>query len=185
MGRTTSIPPAAPGPCTVALLRGGDRAATVAVLALHLRGAVGGPAGHVRKTGTGGCRAFGIRWRRPSAPVCTGPPARASCPAARSYGGPWPGCGPNSPRTDCGRAAPPHPGRPPALAGARTPPAARRPRRPAGGRALLAAALYGERALTVLVPRFAREPGSPAGARARGRGPLPVRPGREPAPHRR
>ncbi|MFF7370451.1 hypothetical protein [Streptomyces tricolor] len=41
MGRTTSIPTAPPDPCAVALLRGGDRAAvTVAVLALHLRGAV-------------------------------------------------------------------------------------------------------------------------------------------------
>ncbi|MFF8863191.1 TIGR04222 domain-containing membrane protein [Streptomyces sp. NPDC015139] len=50
MGRTTSIPPDA---CAVALLRGGDRAAlTVAVLGLHLRGVVeAGRPGTLRRAG--------------------------------------------------------------------------------------------------------------------------------------
>ncbi|MCZ0986113.1 hypothetical protein O1M54_11385 [Streptomyces diastatochromogenes] len=80
MDRTTSIPP---DPCAVALLRGGDRAAvTVAVLGLHLRGAVeSGRPGTLRRTGTRDAVPFRHPWRRRYAPASTGPPDRGSCPA--------------------------------------------------------------------------------------------------------
>ncbi|MGV9754706.1 TIGR04222 domain-containing membrane protein [Streptomyces tricolor] len=164
MGRTTSIPPAAPDPCAVALLRGGDRAAvTVAVLALHLRGAVeAGRPGTLRKTGTGGAEPFrhplekAVRTGlyRPAGPREL--PGRAVVRRALARM-----------RAELAadgllRALPPRRTR-----AARRLLAELRARRPLPDgpdglpedEALLAAALYGERALTVLVPRFAREAG--------------------------
>ncbi|UFR01526.1 TIGR04222 domain-containing membrane protein [Streptomyces sp. Go40/10] len=164
MGRTTSIPAAGPDPCAVALLRGGDRAAiTVAVLALHLRGAVeAGRPGTLRRAGTGGADAC----RHPlEKAVRTGLyrpagarelPGRAVVRRALA-------------RMRAGLAAdgllrvlPPRRSRT-----ARRLLAELRERRPLPEgpdglpeeEVLLAVALYGERALRVLVPRFAREAG--------------------------
>ncbi|MFH9663139.1 TIGR04222 domain-containing membrane protein [Streptomyces sp. NPDC017248] len=163
MGRTTSCPLPL-DPCAVALLRGGDRAAvTVAVLALHLRGAVeAGRPGTLRKTATGGAAPLGhplekaVRTGlyRPAGPgelpgravvrralvrmraelavrglLRTLPPRRTRA-ARRALAGL--------------RACRPLPTGPGGLSQAET---------------LLAVALYGERALTVLVPCFARRAG--------------------------
>lgn len=164
MGRTTSIPPAGPDPCAVALLRGGDRAAiTVAVLALHLRGAVeAGRPGTLRRTGAGGTEPFrhplekAVRTGlyRPAGPREL--PGRAVVRRALARM-----------RAELAadgllRVLPP--GR---TRSARRLLAELRERRPLPDgpdglpeeEVLLAVALYGERALTALVPRFAREAG--------------------------
>ncbi|MFG2353297.1 TIGR04222 domain-containing membrane protein [Streptomyces sp. NPDC048521] len=164
MGRTTSIPADSPDPCAVALLRGGGRAAvTVAVLGLHLRGAVeAGRPGTLRKTGTGGAGPFrhplekAVRTGlyRPAGPSEL--PGRAVVRRALARM--------RAELVAAGllRALPP--GR---TRAARRLLAELRARHPLPGgpdglpedEVLLAVALYGERALTVLTPRFAREGG--------------------------
>ncbi|MBJ6641001.1 TIGR04222 domain-containing membrane protein [Streptomyces sp. DHE7-1] len=166
----TNPPPAdrtPPEPCAIALLRGGDRAAvTVAVLALHLRGAVdAGRPGTVRRTGAGNAGAFrhplekAVRTGlyRPAGPREL--PGRAVVRRALA--------GTRAELVAAGllRALPPGRTR-----------AARRllaelrerhplPRGPAGPEGfaeqevLIAVALHGERALTALLPRFARDSG--------------------------
>ncbi|MEU2062633.1 TIGR04222 domain-containing membrane protein [Streptomyces sp. NPDC013455] len=164
MDRTTSFAPHAPGPCALALLRGGDRAAiTVAVLGLHLRGAVeAGRPGTLRKTGAGGAEPFrhplekAVRTGlyRPAGPGEL--PGRAVVRRALARM-----------RAELAaqgllRVLPPR-----RTAAARRLLADLRERRPLPDgpeglpeeEVLLAVALHGERALTVLVPRFARESG--------------------------
>ncbi|MEU6667534.1 TIGR04222 domain-containing membrane protein [Streptomyces sp. NPDC046727] len=161
MGRTTSIPR---DPCAVALLRGGDRAAvTVAVLGLHLRGAVeAGRPGTLRKTVAGSAEPFrnplekAVRtglyrpagpWELPARAVVRRALARLRAELAAQ---------------GLLRSLPP--GR---TRAARRALAQLRERRPLPEapdglpeeEVLLAVALYGERALTALVPRFAREAG--------------------------
>ena len=162
MGRTTPIPPDA---CAIALLRGGDRAAlTVAVLGLHLRGVVeaGRPGTLRRAGGPGDAGPFGhplekaVRTGlyRPAGPREL--PGRAVVRRALA-------------RTRAElraagllRALPPGPTR-----AARRELAALRARHPlpdgpdglAREEMLLAVALHGARALTALVPVFARDSG--------------------------
>ncbi|MEV6804687.1 TIGR04222 domain-containing membrane protein [Streptomyces sp. NPDC051132] len=163
MGRTTSGPLPL-DPCAVALLRGGDRAAvTVAVLALHLRGAVeAGRPGTLRKTATGGAAPLGhplekaVRTGlyRPAGPGEL--PGRAVVRRALTRM-----------RAELAvrgllRTLPPRRTRAArrALAGLRA--CRPLPTGPGGlseEETLLAVALYGERALTVLVPCFARRAG--------------------------
>ncbi|MGQ4416775.1 TIGR04222 domain-containing membrane protein [Streptomyces sp. SAS_269] len=157
MDRTTPMP----DPCAIALLRGGDRAAvTVAVLALHLRGAVdAGRPGTLRRTGTGDAATFrhplekAVRTGlyRPAGPREL--PGRAVVRRALARM-----------RAELVAA-----GLLRALPAGRTR-AARRllaelrerhpfPDGPAEQEVLLAVALHGERALTALLPRFARDSG--------------------------
>ncbi|MEV7815133.1 TIGR04222 domain-containing membrane protein [Streptomyces flaveolus] len=161
MSRTTSYPP---DPCVVALLRGGDRAAlAVAVLGMHLRGAVeAGRPGTLRKTATGDAGPFrhplekAVRTAlyRPAGPREL--PGRAVVRRALARM-----------RAELAaegllRLRPP--GR---TRAARRLLADLRERRPLPvgpdglpeDEVLLAVALYGGRALTVLAPRFAREAG--------------------------
>ncbi|MGW3465941.1 TIGR04222 domain-containing membrane protein [Streptomyces olivaceoviridis] len=161
MSRTTSNPP---DPRAVALLRGGDRAAlTVAVLGMHLRGAVeAGRPGTLRKTATGSAeplrhpleKAVRTALYRPAGPREL--PARAVVRRALARM-----------RAELAaegllRVLPP--GR---TRAARRLLADLRERRPLPegpdglpeDEVLLAVALYGERALTALAPRFAREAG--------------------------
>ncbi|GAA3111523.1 TIGR04222 domain-containing membrane protein [Streptomyces echinatus] len=163
MGRTTSIPQPQ-DPCAIALLRAGDRAAvTVAVLGLHLRGLVeAGRPGTLRRTAGGGAGTFrhplekAVRTGlyRPAGPREL--PGRAVVRRALARM-----------RAELAaegllRALPP--GR---TRAARRLLAALREHRPLPEGSdglpeeelLLAVALYGERALTVSVPRFAREAG--------------------------
>ncbi|MFF5532283.1 TIGR04222 domain-containing membrane protein [Streptomyces cinerochromogenes] len=164
MGRTTPTPTAGPDPYAVALLRGGDRAAiTVAVLALHLRGAVeAGRPGTLRRTGAGGAEAY----RHPlEKAVRTGlyrPAGTRELPGRAVVRRALARMRAELAADGLLRVLPPRRGR-----------AARRllaelrehrplPEGPDGlpeEEVLLAVALYGERALTVLVPRFAREAG--------------------------
>ncbi|MEW2256480.1 TIGR04222 domain-containing membrane protein [Streptomyces sp. NPDC047869] len=156
-----------PDPCAIALLRGGDRAAvTVAVLALHLRGAVdAGRPGTLRRTGTGDAGAFrhplekAVRTGlyRPAGPRELPGRAvvrralarmRAELVAAGLLRALPPG------RTRAARRL---------LAGLRERhPLPEGPAGPEGlaeREVLLAVALHGERALTALLPRFARDSG--------------------------
>ncbi|MGW7261432.1 TIGR04222 domain-containing membrane protein [Streptomyces sp. NPDC054834] len=161
MDRTTPI---SPDPCAIALLRGGDRAAvTVAVLGLHLRGAVdAGRPGTLRRTGTGNGAAFrhplerAVRTGlyRPAGPREL--PSRAVVRQALARM--------RAELTAAGLLRSLPPGR---TRAARAHLAALRERHPlpegADGMAedevLIAVALYGERALSALLPRFAREAG--------------------------
>ncbi|WP_225825264.1 TIGR04222 domain-containing membrane protein [Streptomyces naphthomycinicus] len=161
MGRTTSVPQ---DPCAVALLRGGDRAAvTVAVLGLHLRGAVeAGRPGTLRKAAAGGAEAV----RHPlEKAVRTGlyrPAGARELPARAVVRRALARMRAELAAQGLLRALPP--GR---TRAARRGLAELRERRPLPEapdglpeeEVLLAVALYGERALTVLVPRFAREAG--------------------------
>ncbi|MGW2715913.1 TIGR04222 domain-containing membrane protein [Streptomyces sp. NPDC001356] len=151
-------------PCAVALLRGGDRAAlTVAVLGMHLRGAVeAGRPGTLRKTATGDAgplrhpleKAVRTALYRPAGPREL--PARAVVRRALARM-----------RAELAaqgllRALPP--GRTRAARRLLADLRARRPlpEGPDGlpqDEVLLAVALYGGRALSVLAPRFAREAG--------------------------
>ncbi|MBL1103558.1 TIGR04222 domain-containing membrane protein [Streptomyces sp. 5-8] len=163
MGRTTSTPHPL-DPCAVALLRGGARGAvTVAVLGLHLSGAVeAGRPGTLRKAAAGGAGPFrhplekAVRTGlyRPAGPREL--PARAVVRRALAR------MRAELVAEGLLRALPPGRTR-----------AARRfltalrehrplPEGPDGlpqEELLLCVALYGERALTALVPRFAREAG--------------------------
>ncbi|MEU2551527.1 TIGR04222 domain-containing membrane protein [Streptomyces sp. NPDC013313] len=164
MDRTTPLPP---DPCAIALLRGGDRAAvTVAVLALHLRGAVdAGRPGTLRRTGAADAGAFrhplekAVRTGlyRPAGPRELTARAvvrralartRAELVAAGLLRALPPG------RTRAGRRL---------LAELRErrplPDGPDGPGGPAEQEVLLAVALHGERALTALLPRFARDSG--------------------------
>ncbi|MEW2516234.1 TIGR04222 domain-containing membrane protein [Streptomyces sp. NPDC046870] len=161
MSRTESNPP---DPCAVALLRGGDRAAlTVAVLGMQLRGAVeAGRPGTLRKTATGDAgplrhpleKAVRTALYRPAGPREL--PARAVVRRALARM-----------RAELAaqglvRVLPP--GRTRAARRLLADLRARRPlpEGPDGlpqDEVLLAVALYGGRALTVLAPRFAREAG--------------------------
>ncbi|MGW5537713.1 TIGR04222 domain-containing membrane protein [Streptomyces sp. NPDC004009] len=161
MDRTTPLPP---HPCAIALLRGGDRAAvTVAVLALHLRGAVeAGRPGTLRRTGAADAGTFrhplekAVRTGlyRPAGPREL--TARAVVRRALA--------GTRAELVAAGllRALPP--GR--TRAGRRLL-VELRERRPlpdgpdglAEQEVLVAVALHGERALTALLPRFARDCG--------------------------
>ncbi|MEU0004345.1 TIGR04222 domain-containing membrane protein [Streptomyces sp. NPDC006314] len=161
MDRATSIPPDS---CAVALLRGGDRAAvTVAVLGLHLRGAVEpGRPGTLRRTGTGTAGSFrhplekAVRTGlyRPAGPREL--PGRAVVRRALARM--------RAELAAAGLLRSLPPGR---TRAARRQLAALRERHPLPEspdglpeeEVLLAVALYGERALTALVPRFARECG--------------------------
>ncbi|MFJ4950066.1 TIGR04222 domain-containing membrane protein [Streptomyces sp. NPDC088760] len=164
MGRTPSVAPAAPDPYAVALLRGGDRAAVmVAVLGLHLRGAVeAGRPGTLRRTGTG--RAELVRHPLEKA-VRTGlyrPAGPRELPGRAVVGRALARMRAELAADGLLRVLPPRRTR-----ATRRLLAELRERRPLPDgpdglpeeEALLAAALYGERALTVLVPRFAREAG--------------------------
>ncbi|MEU6594227.1 TIGR04222 domain-containing membrane protein [Streptomyces sp. NPDC046881] len=164
MGRTPSIAPAAPDPYAVALLRGGDRAAVVvAVLGLHLRGAVeAGRPGTLRRTGTG--RAGPVRHPLEKA-VRTGlyrPAGPRELPARAVVRRALARMRAELAADGLLRVLPPRRTR-----ATRRLLAELRERRPLPDgpdglpeeEALLAAALYGERALTVLVPHFAREAG--------------------------
>ncbi|GGW63741.1 hypothetical protein GCM10010503_46050 [Streptomyces lucensis JCM 4490] len=161
MGRTTSLPPE---PCAIALLRGGDRAAvTVAVLGLHLSGAVGaGRPGVLRRTGTGTAGPFrhplekAVRTGlyRPAGPREL--PGRAVVQRALARM--------RAELRAAGllRSLPPRR----TLAAGRLLAALRAGHPLPGGpdglpeeEVLLAVALYGERALTALVPGFARDCG--------------------------
>ncbi|MFF8950579.1 TIGR04222 domain-containing membrane protein [Streptomyces sp. NPDC014940] len=165
MDRTTPLLP--PDPCAIALLRGGDRAAvTVAVLALHLRGAVdAGRPGTLRRTGAADAGAFrhplekAVRTGlyRPAEPRELTARAvvrralartRAELVAAGLLRALPPG------RTRAGRRL---------LAELRErrplPDGPDGPGGPAEQEVLLAVALHGERALTALLPRFARDSG--------------------------
>ncbi|MFJ9833906.1 TIGR04222 domain-containing membrane protein [Streptomyces sp. NPDC101169] len=170
MDRTTprpADPATTPDPCAVALLRGGDRAAvTVAVVALHLRGTVdAGRPGTLRRTGPGDAAAFrhplekAVRTGlyRPAGPREL--PGRAVVRRALAMM--------RAELLAAGllRALPP--GR---TRAARRLLAGLRERHPlpegpagTGGLAeedvLLAVALHGERGLTALLPRFARDSG--------------------------
>ncbi|WP_445282782.1 TIGR04222 domain-containing membrane protein [Streptomyces sp. DSM 118148] len=164
MDRRTPLPP---DPCAIALLRGGDRAAvTVAVLALHLRGAVdAGRPGTLRRTGAGDAATFrhplekAVRTGlyRPAGPrELTGRAVvrralartRAELVAAGLLRALPPG------RTRAARRLLAELGEcrplPSGPAG---------PDGPAEEEMLLAVALHGERALTALLPRFARDSG--------------------------
>ncbi|MEU1400993.1 TIGR04222 domain-containing membrane protein [Streptomyces sp. NPDC005728] len=161
MDRTTSIPP---DPCAVALLRGGDRAAvTVAVLGLHLRGAVQvGRPGTLRRTGT----REAVSFRHPlEKAVRTGlyrPAGPRELPGRAVVRRALAGMRAELAATGLLRSLPP--GR---TRAARRHLAELRARHPlpdgpdglAEEEVLLAVALYGERALTALLPRFAREAG--------------------------
>lgn len=163
MGRTTSIP-IPPDPCAVALLRGGDRAAvTVAVLGLHLSGVVeAGRPGTLRKTATGGAGPF----RHPlEKAVRTGlyrPAGPRELPGRAVVRRTLARMRAELAARGLLRTLPP--GR---TRAARRGLAALRARHPLPDGAdglpeeevLLAVALYGERALAVLVPRFARAAG--------------------------
>ncbi|MEU3412544.1 TIGR04222 domain-containing membrane protein [Streptomyces sp. NPDC006658] len=163
MGRTTPV--AVPsGPYAVALLRGGDRAAvTVAVLALHLRGGVeAGRPGTLRKTTTGGAaphrhpleKAVRTGLYRPAGPSEL--PGRAVVRRALVRL--------RAELTAEGLLRPLPPRRTRAARRLLTSLRERRPLPQGPGglpeeELLLAVALYGERALTVLVPDFARRSG--------------------------
>ncbi|QTE01798.1 TIGR04222 domain-containing membrane protein [Streptomyces cyanogenus] len=164
MGRTPSTAPTAPDPYAVALLRGGDRAAvTVAVLGLHLRGAVeAGRPGTLRRTGTG--RAEPVRHPLEKA-VRTGlyrPAGPRELPGRAVVRRALARMRAELAADGLLRVQPPRRTR-----ATRRLLAELRERRPLPDapdglpeeEALLAAALYGERALAVLVPRFAREAG--------------------------
>ncbi|MEW2283010.1 TIGR04222 domain-containing membrane protein [Streptomyces sp. NPDC047841] len=161
MNRTAPNPP---DPCAVALLRGGDRAAlTVAVLGMHLRGAVeAGRPGTLRKSAAGDAgplphpleKAVRTALYRPAGPREL--PARAVVRRALARM-----------RAELAaqgllRVLPP--GRTRAARRLLADLRARRPlpEGPDGlsqDEVLLAVALYGGRALTALAPRFAREAG--------------------------
>ncbi|MEV5147983.1 TIGR04222 domain-containing membrane protein [Streptomyces sp. NPDC052727] len=164
MGRTPSIAPAAPDPYAVALLSGGDRAAvTVAVLGLHLRGAVeAGRPGTLRRTRTG--RAEPVRHPLEKA-VRTGlyrPAGPRELPGRAVVRRALARMRAELAADGLLRELPPRRTR-----ATRRLLAELRERRPLPEspdglpeeEALLAVALYGERALTVLVPHFAREAG--------------------------
>ncbi|OXY91397.1 TIGR04222 domain-containing membrane protein [Streptomyces diastatochromogenes] len=161
MDRTTSIPP---DPCAVALLRGGDRAAvTVAVLGLHLRGAVeSGRPGTLRRTGTRDAvpfrhpleKAVRTGLYRPAGPREL--PGRVMVRRALAQM--------RAELAAAGLLRSLPPGR---TRAARRHLAELRERHPlpagpeglAEDEVLLAVALYGDRALTALLPRFARDSG--------------------------
>ncbi|MFF4571950.1 TIGR04222 domain-containing membrane protein [Streptomyces sp. NPDC001410] len=166
MDRTTSIPP---DPCAVALLRGGDRAAvTVAVVGLHLRGAVeAGRPGTLRRTGTRAGNAVSFRHPLEKA-VRTGlyrPAGPRELPGRAVVRRALAGMRAELAATGLLRALPP--GR---TRAARRYLAELREHHPlpegrdghdglAEEEVLIAVALYGARALTALLPGFARDSG--------------------------
>ncbi|MFH9083998.1 MULTISPECIES: TIGR04222 domain-containing membrane protein [unclassified Streptomyces] len=161
MSRTTSNPP---DPCAVALLRGGDRAAlTVAVLGMHLRGAVeAGRPGTLRKTATGDAGTFRYPLEKAVRTALYRPAGPRELPGRAVVRRALARMRAELAAEGLLRVLPP--GR---TRAARRLLADLRERRPlpegpdglAEDEVLLAVALYGGRALTVLAPRFAREAG--------------------------